>query len=284
MMLSGWKLLNEHCPICHTALLSKNQRRRCPSCDLPVVLESDHRNENFSSSAPLALNSSVEFDNDDNKHYSVNDSGSFASLEDAKKEYDTKNKYLNNISNKLGEKMLCGWTLLNSVCPRDCCGGTPLMRLADKPMLCVACDTEYLPSDLDGPLMAPSKIQLSNQFGATNATECNLRSDSSIVKCDVDNSFFLDTKNAPILDMHSFSSSIDDASSKLSKKMLQGWVLLNQCCVSKNCFGSVPLMKDLKGEVSYCVHQPSLVISPNFIMSSKYSIDSLCSMQFSSEQ
>jgi uncharacterized Zn finger protein (UPF0148 family) len=41
MMVSGWKMLSQHCPVCSSPLMSKGITLRCPGCDMPVVKESD---------------------------------------------------------------------------------------------------------------------------------------------------------------------------------------------------------------------------------------------------
>ena len=126
LLTSGWKLLNDSCPLCHTSLLSKGIELRCPRCDLPVIIESIQE-ENFEEE----------------------DEEPIASFEELKREYDSRNKGKATASSKLAEKMLSGWTLLAETCPNKQCEGTPMMRLRDGPIICVSCsnnnDTKALP-------------------------------------------------------------------------------------------------------------------------------------------
>ena len=57
-MLSGWKMLATHCPICNSALLQKEMKVHCASCNMPVMTQdqydlrgndSDNNNNNSNS-------------------------------------------------------------------------------------------------------------------------------------------------------------------------------------------------------------------------------------------
>ena len=51
LLLSGWKMLSNHCPICSSPLLSKDNTMRCPGCNVPVVMENEaNTNTNYSKS------------------------------------------------------------------------------------------------------------------------------------------------------------------------------------------------------------------------------------------
>ena len=41
LLVKGWKLLNSHCPICHSALMQYASTTHCPGCNLDLVLERD---------------------------------------------------------------------------------------------------------------------------------------------------------------------------------------------------------------------------------------------------
>jgi uncharacterized Zn finger protein (UPF0148 family) len=188
----------------------------------------------------------------------------FASLEEAKKEYDLTNKRMTLVSNKLGEKMIAGFSMLSTVCPSEACRGTPLVRLGSAPMVCVSCDREYLISSL-GDLVTtktsgtPAAAAASNAAPAT--TTAIPASASAVVPMvpaapactpaapSADPSFFLDMHNAPVLDLHRFAYDSNDASTQISKRLMQGWALLDHCCQSAKCKGEVPLMRDLSGKV-----------------------------------
>ena len=42
MMLSGWKMLATHCPICNSALLQKELKVQCASCNMPVMTQEQY--------------------------------------------------------------------------------------------------------------------------------------------------------------------------------------------------------------------------------------------------
>jgi uncharacterized Zn finger protein (UPF0148 family) len=42
MMLGGWKMLATHCPICNSALLQKELKVQCASCNMPVMTEEQY--------------------------------------------------------------------------------------------------------------------------------------------------------------------------------------------------------------------------------------------------
>jgi len=297
LLLSGWRLLNAGCPICNTALLSKGDLLRCPSCDMAVVKESEHNKMATGveklPTPPSVAEAKFEIEDDYYQYANVAPGEKFQSLNEAKKLYDIQNKRMNDVSNKLGTKMLEGFSMLSTVCPGESCRGTPLVRLAAGPMVCVCCDSEYKVSAL-GDLIATLKTaSASNAFngkitaasvqtaatapaaasatsGNTNNTLPNLTAtaDEILHASEADNAFFLNMNNAPILDLSSFAShGADDASTKISRKLMLGWALLDKCCQSRGCAGEVPLMRDLQGKVSstsgfICARSRFLVICP----------------------
>lgn len=147
MLLEGWKMNSEGCPICATAIMSKNGKMRCPKCDLPIVLESSLEatqqifTENpvkTSSQAPPSSNSATATS-------SASSGSSFQSLEGAKREYDKQNRQKQDtVSGLIGQYMLQGWTLLGAQCPT--CETTPLMCQNKGPKFCVLCQEQVLES------------------------------------------------------------------------------------------------------------------------------------------
>lgn len=261
LLLSGWKMLSKSCPICNTALLSKGENLRCPTCDCAVVTEaSQAAMQSVTSSSQKASAGAVEHKfeiEDDYYQYAASGHVQHESLEEQKKEYDAKNKARNNeVSDKLGAKMLAGWSMLSTICPQEGCRGTPLMRLGSGPMLCVACDSEYKCSALGDlvPVKSASTTASPQPSKASPAvaTSKAIASPAPVIPQSAaeDPSFFLDMNNAPILDLSKFSRSVDDASNKISRKLMQGWAMLDKCCNSAECKGEVPLMRDLSGQVS----------------------------------
>ena len=69
-----------------------------------------------------------------------------------KKEYDLTRRRREDVSAKMGEKMLAGWTMLALTCPRPDCAGTPLMRARGpepRTVLCVSCESTSFDQDKD---------------------------------------------------------------------------------------------------------------------------------------
>jgi uncharacterized Zn finger protein (UPF0148 family) len=175
---------------------------------------------------------------------------------------------MNEVSGKLGEKMMTGFTMLSTVCPQQECRGTPLVRKGNAPMQCVSCEKEYHISSL-GELVAigsaspnnskpasrtatpASSAALTNPPKAPSAPSA-VQTTTAAAAATTDSSFFLDMNNAPILSLSSFAQNPDDAASRISKRLMQGWALLDRCCDSAKCRGEVPLMRDLDGKVRNC--------------------------------
>mgnify|MGYP006121960645 FL=1 len=125
------------CPICSTALMSKGDSEcRCPGCDLPVMTEASAASSGMTATQPSQA--AIDEYESEAKEYT--------SLEEMKKEYDLNNKRRDEISGKLGERMLKGWTLLNASCDNESCNGTPLVgKISDSSISeCVCCETVYV--------------------------------------------------------------------------------------------------------------------------------------------
>ena len=103
LLLSGWKMLNMACPICKTPLMSKGELMRCPHCDLPVVTELPEAEKAFLNSNQNQVekvSNKVEEDVvEEDSHVS----------EFCEPIGRSKTKKLDNVSSKLGQKMLMGW-------------------------------------------------------------------------------------------------------------------------------------------------------------------------------
>ena len=160
-----------------------------------------------------------------------------------RKEYEAKNKTLNVVSSKLGQRMLQGWTMLGTSCPKPDCRGTPLMSLNGQSLMeCVSCDEGY--NILDGKPVALSALKQSE------ATSVQPR--SGILP--VSSPTALATP-PPLTSTSASEQSINKISEKIGHKLLQGWCILSEVCESVSCHGSVPLMKDTKGRVSRYLYQ-----------------------------
>lgn len=66
-----------------------------------------------------------------------------------------------------------------------------------------------------------------------------------------------DMLNSPITLQKVDTDFVDKWSHEISTKLLCGWKLLDEVCVRSagGCFGDLPLVKDLNGEVSECEYQ-----------------------------
>lgn len=141
LMLRGWKLLAISCPICNTALLSsKTGEMMCPGCNLPVKDERSTASE--IRMCVDAIDDNVDNGTDDSDNM---DSLSVSSFDNGRiVSYETTNNHLNDISGKLGEKLLKGWTMRAESCLNTLCRGTPLMQEnSSAPLLCVCCNGQY---------------------------------------------------------------------------------------------------------------------------------------------
>lgn len=107
LMLQGWTLTSSHCAICHAVVVSKGSQMQCPQCELPIRIESAE-----TSNPPEVVPIEEEVPR---------------SLEEQKREWDRSRKRSDEISSKLGERMLGGWTLLGESCPLPSCNGTTLV-------------------------------------------------------------------------------------------------------------------------------------------------------------
>ena len=212
---------------------------RCPGCDAEVRYEREVPKDE--------LNSTVDSDSYDKCSDIIDDSPPLSTpastsptktYEEMRKEYEAKNKTLNDISSKLGQRMLQGWTMLGTSCPKPDCRGTPLMSLNGQSLMeCVSCDEGY--NILDGEPVALSA------FKQSEATSVQPRSGRLSVSSQT-----VLTTPPPLTSTRTSKQYIDIISEKIGHKLLQGWCILSEVCESVSCHGSVPLMKDTKGRVS----------------------------------
>jgi uncharacterized Zn finger protein (UPF0148 family) len=243
MMLSGWRMLADHCTICKFPLMGKGGDLRCPGCDMKVVYDEGQSNSQ-PPPPPAPKTSNTEIDEEDDEDFYDEDDVDFpASLEEMKKEYDLKNKKTKDVSAKLGEKMLAGWVLLGDICLNEGCRGTPLMKSKTSPdMMCVGCDEWYVFRDqrLEPRDKMPSTAASKKPAASSNGTKFSEQQAAN-------NFQGLDVMNAPFLRPYETNETMD-ASEKISKKLLQGWTLLDRVCEGA-CKGAVPLMRNMDGGV-----------------------------------
>lgn len=234
-------MLTTVCPICHAPLLSKDGNMLCPGCNVPVRMENDL---STTYNVPESL-----LGHDERKVdvpavvEEVELSTPIApivpqSMEELRREYDLRNSRRNRVSDLLGQHLLRGWIMLQQCCPRlEQCNGTPLMReTSEGPLLCLSCSTEYL--SINDELVSALQASSVSEVITVAAPSASTASYS-----------WLD--DAPILSLSSFARDEKDSSWRISQKLMQGWRLLDEVCISPDCKGNVPLMRDKNGMVSY---------------------------------
>ena len=260
MMLSGWKMLATICPICNSALLSKGKQMHCPGCDMEVVYETSSQARDYtevaSSKLPPPPKPSTESSPKVSDLTTDSKEGKF-NYEEARKEYSKKNGNLDAVSKKLGERMMEGWTLLGQTCTDSGCRNTPLMRDRRGFMICVSCNVEYIESDDAYKGIVPRPPAGS---GSQKLVEDSLQGSmsSKVETSGSTPSATFDIDDVPILDMSTaFGVGKDDSpantaneiSHKISRKLMQGWALLDKTCSSAQCVNSVPLVRDKNKQV-----------------------------------
>lgn len=131
----------------------------------------------------------------------------------------------NHVSKLIGEKLLQGWAMTNEVCDNIDCRSTPLMRDPSSLIkVCLNCGLDYMKK-------------------SENIAVCGLDETDEIS----DEELFDDS---PIINFQNTNQDANDPSQNIAKMLLKGWCLLDVCCNSFKCNGTVPLMRNLEGEVS----------------------------------
>ena len=177
-LMGGWALLQIACPLCNTPLMrDKESKMFCLSCHHQVVPESDMKGSattqdsaapataaaSASSAAPAlatpaankvvaaAATSAVQqgqFDDDMDEvdeHEDLDSDWQPPSAEEQAK-IDAHMRELEEVSQRLAQKMLQGWTMLDLSCP-EC--GTVLVRSKKQVLYCCGCQKELPPPGSD---------------------------------------------------------------------------------------------------------------------------------------
>lgn len=121
----GWKLTNVNCPICNTSIIGQLNPKQfyCVKCEMPVKIEEDEDEDVEVIGSRNGSNEGKQEVNDfDNMLYA--------------KENEAKRKKADELSKKMGEKLLQGWAMLEDSC-FDCM--FPLMRSRKGETVCVGC-------------------------------------------------------------------------------------------------------------------------------------------------
>ncbi|CAO3679052.1 unnamed protein product [Umbelopsis ramanniana] len=156
-MLQGWVLTDEQCPQpnCPTPLLrSKDGRQKiCVVHNLPGK-SAPLKNTVVSGYKQASINKPVDRSTEDTAAHQVdieeddeadefirrvnessNDNGSIA----VKRREQSK-----LASERIGQKLLQQWTLVNDICPSDTCYAVPLVRDQQQRLFCVICERSYM--------------------------------------------------------------------------------------------------------------------------------------------
>ena len=280
-MLRGWSLLGQTCPACNNTPLVQYNRKNpqqggtenfkigdmfCVTCNCPVRYEKDVTLYTETQSSAIPTN------NPPSPSMTVNEDVILPGMKDVDipKNYDelraefesSSSKKRDNVSVKLGEYMLKGWTMLGTSCPIKDCAGTPLMKSRKNDvMMCVCCDRTFM--DKDGQLeiinIATNQDQKQEKNIETNESETIsvVKTPPTVASSPVINDginfedeFPVTTPSSPptpILPPRVPDMSDNGPSSILAQKLLLGWSMLEQVCNSEQCKGHVPLMRDRKG-------------------------------------
>ena len=292
-MLRGWSLLGQTCPACsNTPLVQYNRKNPqqgetedfkigdmfCVTCNCPVRYEKDVTSYTEKQTSYSSSSSSIS-SNPTDPSMTINENKILPGMKDVDipKSYDelraefenSSSKKRDNVSAKLGEYMLKGWTMLGTSCPIPDCVGTPLMKnRKNDVMTCVSCDRTF--TEKDGQLeiinIATNQDQQQQQQEKKIVNESEVVpviktppsvKFSSIINNDINYEDDIpvtssSTPPTPSLPPRVPDMSDNGPSSVLAQKLLLGWSMLDKVCNSEQCKGHVPLMRDRKG-ITKCV-------------------------------
>ncbi|KAL0949739.1 hypothetical protein HGRIS_009780 [Hohenbuehelia grisea] len=148
---------------------------------------------------------------------------------------------MTDVSAKLGEYMLKGWVLTDSVCPTPRCN-VPLMRSpkGQSPVVhfCANCDSDPRSSS------KPAPIQTSSTPATTSVSSQSHASRPSTPPTEISSSLSSPTFMPPPESEASIRrrQQSDRASTEIGKLLLKGWAMLAEECPNPECFG-VPLVR-----------------------------------------
>ncbi|KYR00235.1 Sjogrens syndrome scleroderma autoantigen 1 family protein [Tieghemostelium lacteum] len=178
-LLLGWVMLNDVCAKCVVVPLLEDRSQKkihCLSCnrsfkregndifeikyvDAPVkepVITNTTNNNNFkkidiSDSNKLISEAVLKYNNyqfngeDDYDDEEDDDYYSQPLSEEEKKQIELRMQKSDQVSTKIGEFLLLGWTLLSDLCPNDNCLGVPLLKNnKEQKYHCVSCSRNVL--------------------------------------------------------------------------------------------------------------------------------------------
>lgn len=259
LMLQGWIMLAEHCPICHSVLFSNKSKSECvcPTCDVSIKKECELNNSEKEQFGCIKKSQKTEekvmvSDEEDYDCYE-DDIDVPNSLEDLKAEWEEKMKVRDLVSAKIGEYMLTGWSMLATTCSKykenhPAVEGVILVGKGDVTK-CVACEHKI-------GVVKKNKSDLSASTGAAKivniptAEQPHVANQPAPPRSTID-SIPMQAK----FNNNSEVSLIDEASGLIGNYLLKGYSLLDATCsnVNADCCGKVPLIQHHKTSDKICV-------------------------------
>ncbi|ETV66383.1 hypothetical protein, variant 1 [Aphanomyces astaci] len=258
-MLAGWTLLATNCPeldCCTPLMCSRKDKTKllCVKCDKWYSTEEPAETSAATptSSAPQATPHppppppAASFVADQTPQ------------EDQAAVYAARKKRRDATSSKLGEKMLQGWTLMGSVCPRPDCG-TPFVRNRDTGQLfCVTCNQYAITEeqaaeqhaadiDIDQPSHDESSITtiMTTQPGTSFVAAAAVQPvAASQAKAELRNSADLATTTTPV-DVTSTSAAANYALRALYHKLAAATAALEQATTDKEVCMQSRVLRDV---------------------------------------
>eukprot|EP00470_Lotharella_oceanica_P003939 CAMPEP_0170172642 /NCGR_PEP_ID=MMETSP0040_2-20121228/5894_1 /TAXON_ID=641309 /ORGANISM="Lotharella oceanica, Strain CCMP622" /LENGTH=312 /DNA_ID=CAMNT_0010413413 /DNA_START=59 /DNA_END=997 /DNA_ORIENTATION=- len=153
-MLKGYTLLNLHCPLCNCPLLQKKPEplMKCISCNRDVITQTEYDRQQATGVAPPVYDPSSEpKENGSGPRENGPESNGVGAEEEVGDDEDDdvpfwrkrtsadieREKRENEQADRMGEKMLQGWAMLDRHCGKCSC---PLMRHRDGTLYCAGCN------------------------------------------------------------------------------------------------------------------------------------------------
>ena len=282
LMLQGWIMLAEHCPVCYSVLFSNKAKTECvcPTCDLPVKKESElnkNQKEYYESSpvvVPVSTPTPIVTQNKEEKVTVSEEEGEEEdydcyeddielpeSLEELKLEWEKKMKVRDEASTKIGEYMLTGWSMLATTCTKykenhPEAEGVILVGKGDV-IKCVACEHKigYVEPKKSSTITDTTTSASTASIGVVpNVTQPQLtpppRSTIDSIPMQTQNQNQTGSvSNTVEIDL------IDKASGLIGTYLLKGYSLLDCTCsnVDADCCGKVPLVQKNGSADKICV-------------------------------
>ncbi|CAM9522412.1 unnamed protein product [Hapterophycus canaliculatus] len=277
-LLQGWTMLAEECPAagcCFPLMRDRSRNTTCVACGgdgvagpADTAAASDHGDGPFAD-PPLAAISAVSGSPTPpppppRVAHATEEPETMVSEED----FASVRKKRDALSASLGRYMLQGWSLLDTVCPRDECEpGTPLLKnRSTGTFYCAGCDTRMRDGEAGGLVEEPGEGSSSTAGLSLKRNRSGERSQKAPVAAEEGVVLPVPTKAEP---NQTESESVYEiaeknrlrkqavreksrdgggggASATLAQRLLQGWAMLSATCPERGC--NNPLMRDRQGK------------------------------------